>query len=92
MVPTTPAGVQQYPRKEFHQPSVAAWVGRGRRPRELGKRWPTRTDRQVLAIGVPEAVATLGIAHTYSFVFQCHYDRGLNQLLYDFDHDQLSMR
>lgn len=32
------------------------------------------------------------IAHTYSSVFEYHYDCGLNQLVYNCDHNKFSMR
>ena len=90
--PTTQAGVQHYPREEFNHPSEAAWAGQGHQPRDLGKRWLTQTDRRVLAITISEAVAaTLGIANTYSFVFQYHFDGGLNRVVYDYDSNRFLM-
>ena len=58
----------------------------------MGKRWLTLPDRRVLAIVISEAVArSWGIASQYSFAFQYQYDSELNQLVFDYDHNQFGM-
>ena len=88
-----PAGVPQYPREEPHHLLETSRVGHTRQPRDLGKRWITQSDRRSLVIAISQAVATsLGIANTYNFVFEYHYDSGLNQIVYEYTQNQFLMR
>jgi len=87
------AGSQQDPWEESHHLLETSWVGHGHPPHGLAKRWITLPDRRVLTITISQAVATaLGIANTYRFAFQYHYDSQLNEVVYDYDHNQFGMR
>ena len=92
MEPAVAEGVKQYPPEESHHSLETTWVGHVHQPRELGKRWITESDRRVLVINIGATVArSLGIANTYNFVFQYHYDGGINQIVYDYDHTRFGM-
>ena len=93
MEPAAPAGVQQYPRKEFHQSLQTTWVGHVHQPRELGKRWRTLVDRRVMVVTLTETMARVwGITRTYSFGFEYYFDSDLNQIVFDYDHNLFTMR
>ena len=93
MEPTAPAGVQKYHRGESHHSLEATWANHVHQPRELAKRWRTLPDRRVLVIAIAQAVArSMGIADTYSFIFEYYFDSELNRLLFNYDHSQFLMR
>ena len=87
-----PAGVRLDPRGEPHHSPEAVGVDQHHQPRELAKRFITSTDRRMLVITINAAVATaMGLANTYSFGFDYHFDFAQNRL--NFNHDRMfSMR
>ena len=92
MEPAAPTGVQQYPREDSDHSLETSWVGHVHQPRELGKRWSTRVDRRALEIVLTETIATaFRIACICSLEFEYHYDSGLDQLVYYYDHSQFLM-
>ena len=93
MEPRAPVGSQQHPWEESPHSVVTSWVGHAHPPHELSKRWTTLPDHRVLVITLTQAVATsLEIAQTYRFPFSYWFNSELNQVVYDYDPNQFSMR
>ena len=88
MEPKAQERSQKHPWKESLLSLETAWAGDNHPPHGLSKRWTTLPDRRILVITIAQAVASsLQIATTYTIPFQYYYDSGINQVVYDYDHN-----